>query len=249
LTMSMHPKKMAAKFMISASTIRNYEAKGLIPPAERSSNGYRVYTDQHAAYLSCIQAMAPAFGMEVTAEVLRCLHQDKPQEAMWIIREKEVALYEEKEKLEELIQDIRIYANENKSPYAEVSFTINEASELTQVPKSAIRYWEQAGYVTADRDPDNRYRRYNRTHLLKIRLIQVLQSSVYSEDTVNFKQSIAAAEHTDLLGVMHVAENVRTYLDKIIESQMCGISYLYQLIQFTKASIFDGARIIQPPPE
>ncbi len=97
--MTMRPKKMAAKFRISASTIRNYEAKDLIPPAERSSNGYRIYTNQHTAYLSCIQAMAPAFGMEVTAEVLRCLHQDKPQDALWIIREKEVALYEEKEKL------------------------------------------------------------------------------------------------------------------------------------------------------
>ncbi|WP_337100543.1 MerR family transcriptional regulator [Paenibacillus sp. YIM B09110] len=113
---------------------------------------------------------------------------------MWIIRKKEVALYEEKKKLERLNQDIRIYANENKSAYAEEPFNINEVSELTQVPKSTIRYWEQAGYVTADRDPDNRYRRYSGSHLLKIRLIQVLQSS-----------------------------------------QMCGISYLHQLIQFTKA--------------
>ncbi|WP_238177819.1 hypothetical protein [Paenibacillus contaminans] len=65
---------------------------------------------------------------------------------------------------------------------------------------------------------------------------------------MNFKQSIAAAKDTDLQGVMNVAENVRTYLDKIIESQMFGISHLYQLIQFTKTSIFDGAIIIQPHP-
>jgi len=245
----MRPKKMAAKFRMSASTIRNYEANGLIPPTERSSNGYRIYTDRHAAYLSCIQAMAPAFGMEVTSEVLRCLHQDKPQDAMWIIREKEVALYEEKEKLERLVQDIRSYANENKSPYAEEPFTINEVSELAQVPKSAIRYWEQAGYVTADRDPDNRYRLYSGFHLLKIRLIQVLRSSVYSEDTVNFKQSIAAAEHTDLQAVMNVAANVRAFLDKTIESQICGIYHLYQLMHLAKASNFDGARIIQPRPK
>ncbi|MFS0868792.1 MerR family DNA-binding transcriptional regulator [Paenibacillus xylanilyticus] len=241
----MRPKKMAAKFMISASTIRNYEAKGLIPPAERSSNGYRIYTDLHAAYLSCILAMAPAFGMEVTALVLRCIHQDKLKDAMWIIREKEVVLFEEKERLDKLIQDIRMYATENKSPYAEKTFTINEASELTQAPKSAIRYWEQAGYVTADRDPDNRYRRYSGSHLLKIRLIQMLQSSVYSEDTVYFRQSIAATEHTDSLGIMNIAENVRTYLDKIIESQICGISYLHQLFQYTKAPT---STIIQPPP-
>ncbi|EFM10812.1 transcriptional regulator, MerR family [Paenibacillus curdlanolyticus YK9] len=231
-----NPKKMAAKFRISASTIRNYEAKGLIPPVERSANGYRIYTDQHAAYLSCIQAMAPAFGMEVTTEVLRCVQQDKPQVAMWIIREKEVALYEKKVTLERLIQDIRIYASGSASPHAEGPFTINEASTLTQVPKSAIRYWEQAGYVTADRDPDNRYRQYNGAHLLKIRLIQALQSSVYSEDTVGFKQAIAAVDHTDLQGVLRVAQNVRGYLDKIIEAQMGGVGCFYQLIRFTEAT-------------
>ena len=242
--MRMRPKKMAARFMISASTIRNYEAKGLIPPAERSSNGYRIYTDQHAAYLSCIQAMAPAFGMKVTTEVVRCLRQGKPQDAMWIIRDTEIVLYEEKEKLERLIQDIRIQAERNSSPYDEEPFTINEASELTQAPKSAIRYWEQAGYVTADRNPDNCYRRYSRSHLLKIRLIQVLQSSVYSEDTVNFKQSLALVKHTDLQGLINVAANVRTYLDKMIESQMCGVSYFYQLMQFTRTRSTTGN--IQP---
>lgn len=231
----MRPKKMAERFMISTSTIRNYEAKGLIPPAERSLNGYRIYTDQHAAYLSCIQAMAPAFGMEVTTEVLHCLLQGKPQDAMWIVREQEIALYEIKEKLEKLIEDIRIYSNGNKSLYGEEPFTINKASELTLVPKSAIRYWEQAGYVGADRDSDNHYRLYKGSHLLKIRLLQMLQNSVYSEDIVNFKQSIAAAEHTDLQGVVNVAENIRAYLDKILGSQMCGIAYLYKLIQYTKA--------------
>ncbi|MWC30742.1 MerR family DNA-binding transcriptional regulator [Paenibacillus sp. MMS18-CY102] len=237
-----NPKKMAAAFNISASTIRNYEAKGLIPPAERSATGYRIYTDLHDAYLSCIQAMAPAFGMEVTTEALRCLHQDQPQDAMWIIREKEVALYEEKVKLEELIQDIRIYANDNKSPYAEGPFTINEASTLTQVPKSAIRYWEQAGYVTADRHPDNQYRQYSGAHLLKIRLVQMLQSSVYSEDTVNFKRSIAEAAHTDLQGILHVAEHVRAYLDEIIETQMCGVACLYRLMTLIKNETINSLR-------
>jgi len=228
------PKTMAAKFRISASTIRNYEAKGLIPAAERSSNGYRIYTELHAAYLSCIQSMAPAFGMEVTTEVLHCLQRDKLHAAMWIVRKHEVTLYEEKEKLERLIEDIRIYASDQKSPDAEETLSIHEASARTQAPKSAIRYWEQAGYVTADRDPDNCYRRYSGSHLLTIRLLQVLQSAVYSEDTVHLKQSIATLAHTDLQGILHVAENVRAYLNTIIESQMGGISDLHQLIQFIR---------------
>lgn len=235
--MKMRPKKMAATFMISPSTIRNYEANGLIPPAERSANGYRFYSDVHATYLACIQALAPAFGMEVTTEVLHYLQQDKIHTALWAIREKEVVLYDDKERLEKLIEDIRLQANENISPYAKERFTINEVSELTKIPKSTIRYWEKAGYVAADRDPENHYRCYDGGHLQKMRLLQVLQNSVYSEETVKYKQSIAAAEHVDLQSIMKLAENIRTYLDKRIDSQMCGISRLYKLIQLIKSPI------------
>lgn len=232
--MTIRPKKMATTFMISASTLRNYEAKGLIPPTERSANGYRIYTDLHAAYLACIQSMAPAFGMETTTEVLHNLQREKPHDALWVIREKEVALYEEKVKVERVIEDIRLELNEKKSSYAKERFTIGEVSELTKVPTSAIRYWEQAGYVTADRNQENRYRCYSGAHLQKIRLIHALQNSVYSEDTVKLKQLIAGAEHTDLQSVMKLAEEIRSYLNKCIESQMCGISCLCQLIQLVK---------------
>lgn len=121
--------------------------------------------------------------------------------------------------------------------YAKEFFTINEVSELMKIPKSTIRYWEQAGYVAAYRDPENHYRCYVGGYLLKMRLIQVLQNSVYSEKTVKFKQSIAAVEHLDLQSIMKLAENIRSYLDKGIESQMYGISRLYNLIQLIKAPI------------
>ncbi|MCR8842420.1 MerR family DNA-binding transcriptional regulator [Paenibacillus sp. SC116] len=231
----MRPKKLASKFIISPSTIRNYETKGLIPAAERSANGYRVYTNLHEAYLACIQAMAPAFGMEITTEVLNLLQQEKPYEALWVVRQQEVALYEEKARLKALIVDIRMYTKENQTRINEKCLTINEVSEVTQVPKSAIRYWEQAGYVTADRDPTNRYRVYSGSHLFKIRLLQLLQNSVYSEDTVHFKQMIASVEHTDLPQILNLAEHIRSYFDQIIESQMRGISYLYPLLRLTQA--------------
>lgn len=235
--MRMRPKKMAAAFMISPSTLRNYEANGLIPPAERSANGYRFYSDLHASYLACIQALAPAFGMEVATEVLHNLQRDKTHNALWVIREQEVVLYEDKERLERLIEDIRLQANEYRSPYAKERFTINEVSELTKIPKSTIRYWEKAGYVAADRDPENQYRCYEAGHLLIMRLIQVLQNAVYSEETVRYKQLIAATEHVDLHSIMRLAEDIRTHLDKRIESQMCGVARLYKLMQVIKSPI------------
>ncbi|WP_028595023.1 MerR family transcriptional regulator [Paenibacillus assamensis] len=230
----MRPKKLASTFMISTSTLRNYEAKGLIPPAERSANGYRVYTNLHETYLACIQAMAPAFGMEVTTEVLHSLHQAKPYDALWLVREREVALHEEKMRLDKLIEDIQRYTEGSPALHQEIRLSINEVSEITQVSKSAIRYWEQAGYVTADRDPTNHYRHYNRAHLLKIRLLQVLQNSVYSEDTVQLKQSIASAEHTDSSHLLQLAKNIRSYFNQLIEMQIRGIANLYSLMRLTQ---------------
>ncbi|MBD8499590.1 MerR family transcriptional regulator [Paenibacillus arenosi] len=242
--MTIRPKELASKYMISTSTLRNYEAKGLIPPAERSANGYRVYTDLHEAYLACIQAMAPAFGMEVTTEVLNLLHLEQPYDALWVVREQEVALYKEKTKVEKLIEDIQRYMKESPSVHNDNWFSINEVSEMTQVSKTAIRYWEHAGYVKPDRAPTNRYRQYSESHLLKIRLLQVLQNSVYSEETVHFKQAIALVEYTDLPRIVQLAENIRAYFSQIIESQMRGISFLYPLTQLTQTSMLSGSQSV-----
>lgn len=107
--MDFRPKKLAEKYGLSANTLRNYEAKGLIPPADRSANGYRMYTERHEAYLACIQAMSAAFGMEVTSEVMHCLGQNELDDALWIVREKEVMLHREKASLDQLVKELKSY--------------------------------------------------------------------------------------------------------------------------------------------
>ncbi|MEC0243592.1 MerR family transcriptional regulator [Paenibacillus dokdonensis] len=229
--MDIRPKKLANKFMISANTLRNYEAKGLIPPAERSANGYRMYTERHEAYLACIQALAPGFGMEVTTIVLHGLQRNELDDALWIVREREVMLHREKASLDQLVRELNSYADGSQAYDLNQCFSIHEVSRRTGVPKSAIRYWEKSGLFTTERDPDNGYRLYNEAHLLKIKMIQVLQSSVYSEETVNLKQSIALLEFKNIEHAMKLAESIRTYLHKTIKLQMRGLYFLYRLIQ------------------
>ncbi|WP_440111635.1 MerR family transcriptional regulator [Paenibacillus sp. QZ-Y1] len=229
--MGMRPKKLANKFMISASTLRNYEAKGLIPPAERSANGYRMYTGRHEAYLACIQAMAPAFGMDVTTEVLHGLQRNELDDALWVIREREVKLHQEKASLEQLVEELNSYADEGQVFDLNQRFRIHEVSRRTGVPKSAIRYWEKSGLFTTERNSDNEYRLYNEAHLLKIKMIQILQSSVYSEETVHLKQSIALLEFQNIEQVIKLAEQIRTYLNKTINLQVRGLYFLHRLIR------------------
>ena len=43
---------------ISVQQVRNYEASGLIPQAQRSPGSYRLYTQQHLAALQTVKSMA-----------------------------------------------------------------------------------------------------------------------------------------------------------------------------------------------
>lgn len=229
---NLRPKKTAEKFKMSASTLRNYEAKGLIPPAERSPNGYRKYTLQHELYLACIQAMAPAFGMEVTTVVLHSLLRSEWDKALWIVREKEVILYEEKKKVEQLKKELEEYFNTGQGFSNEKRFSIHEVSSQTGVQKTAIRYWEKDGFFTAERNPENDYRLYNETDLVKIKFIQVLQNCVYSEDTVALKQSIKMLDQYNVEEISKLADQVITYLNKTIRSQMQAMAPLCELVDF-----------------
>lgn len=229
--MGLRPKKLAEKYGLSGSTLRNYEAKGLIPPADRSANGYRMYTERHEAYLACIQAMAAAFGMEVTSEVMHCLGRNELDDALWIVRDREVMLHREKARLDQLVRELKSFSEVSQAYDFNQHFSIHEVSRRTGAPKSAIRYWEKSGLFTTERDPDNEYRLYNEAHLFKIRMIQVLQSSVYSEETVNLKQSIALLDVENIEHAMKLAESIQAHLHKTIKLQMRALYFLYRLIQ------------------
>lgn len=62
---------LAAKVGIAPKTIRYYESIGLIPPAARSGNGYRVYSQNDARILLFIhRARALGFSLEEIVALL-----------------------------------------------------------------------------------------------------------------------------------------------------------------------------------
>ncbi len=216
---------------MSANTLRNYEVKGLIPPAERSSNGYRMYSEQHEDFLACIQAMSPAFGMEVTTKVLHCLQRNEIDDALWTIREREVLLYRKKASLDQLVIELKSIGEGHQACDFSQRLSIHEVSSRTGTPKSTIRYWEQSGLFSTQRNPDNGYRLYSEADLLKIRMIQLMQNCVYSEEAVNLKMSIALLEMQNIEHAMKLADCIRVYLNNTIKLQMQALCYLYRLIQ------------------
>ncbi len=68
----MHIGELAERAEMSLRTIRHYDEVGLLVPSERTSGGFRVYTEQDLERLLVIRRMKPlGFTLDEMAELLR----------------------------------------------------------------------------------------------------------------------------------------------------------------------------------
>src|SRR2546423_14073909 len=74
----LHTHDLALAGHISVQQVRNYEANGLIPQAQRSPSGYRLYTQQHLAALKAVKSMACGYGWPPTSAIMRALRRGDP---------------------------------------------------------------------------------------------------------------------------------------------------------------------------
>ncbi|WP_205516835.1 MerR family DNA-binding transcriptional regulator [Paenibacillus sp. SYP-B3998] len=226
----MRPIDIARKLKISTSALRNYEDLGIVPPTERSSSGYRIYTKEHVAYFECIQAMSPGFGMKVASEVLRKIQSKEVNAALWMVNEVQANLHRDKTIMEKTIQILETQQLPlPDSSQTETWLTIGEVSAETGIPCSAIRHWDKIGLITSSRDQRNGYRLFNRSQIRKILLLRTFRSTVYSLDVVELKKNIAEMDHTDVEHAIRIAKDSLNYLNKINQLQLRGGKYLYDL--------------------
>ncbi|KIV55362.1 transcriptional regulator [Aneurinibacillus migulanus] len=223
----MRPIDIARKLRISTSSLRSYEARGIVPPTERLSTGYRVYTEEHVAYFECIVAMSPGFGMEITSAVLKKLQLKQLDSALWIINRAQVANYENSIIIEKAIKYLENMVDEQTK--TEKCITIGEASIETQVPTSTLRYWEKEGLIISKREEDNNYRLFDRFQIIKILLMKTTQNAVYSHEVIKLKKAIKNLSVRDLQKSKNIVYDIQKNLSKRNQEQLHGLFYLYRL--------------------
>lgn len=231
--MGIRPIDIAKKLGITTSALKHYEKWGIVPPAERAPNGYRLYTEEHAAYFECIRAMFPGFGVDVTKQVMKKLQEREVDDALWIVSEVQARLQQDKilaERTIRILETEQLDAVDARGRKKEL--TIGEVAAEIGVPASAIRHWEKEGVLILPRDQDNGYRKFDGAQIRQIMIIRILRSANYPLEVI--KDILHELEHHQVHNARRVLKDTLVYLNYLNHNQIRGVHYLYQLCQVLK---------------
>ncbi|WP_328685716.1 MerR family transcriptional regulator [Streptomyces sp. NBC_00343] len=170
----------------SVQQVRDLERLGVIPPAARSSNGYRSYAPLHVHALRAYRGIAGAVGPVVARKLLAELRTRTIAEAASAINEVHVRLAHEREEALRAQRALRAIQAEADTPEFEQAseqdsdaMTITELSRALGVRPSTLRFWEQEGLVTPERVTSLQARRYDRSAIRTARIVAALRSTGY----------------------------------------------------------------------
>ncbi|WP_435219143.1 MerR family transcriptional regulator [Streptomyces sp. bgisy034] len=164
----------------SVQQVRDLERLGVIPPAARSSNGYRTYASVHVRALGAYRGLASAVGPVTAREVLGRLRTQPLAEAASAISELHVRLARERDEALRAQQALRAIHDEADTPEVEHdgdAMTITQLAGALDVRPSTLRFWEEEGLVVPDRVTSLRARRYGLPAVRAARIVAALRNT------------------------------------------------------------------------
>ncbi|MEG3627326.1 TioE family transcriptional regulator [Streptomyces poriticola] len=173
----LRPVDLARGHGLSTQAIRNYEAAGILPAADRTPHGYRTYTPLHASALGAFLALVPGHGHATATAIMRAVNEDVAEEAFRLIDESHAQLLDDRRTLQAVESALRDLGPVTESgPGA--TFIGPLAAKLGIRP-ATLRKWERAGLVHPRRDPRTGYRVYDEADVRDARLAHQLRRGGY----------------------------------------------------------------------
>ena len=172
----LRPIDLARGHGLSAQAIRNYEAAGILPGAERTAHGYRTYAPLHAQALRAFLALVPGHGHQTAASIMQAINSGTTEDALRLIDESHAQLLEDRRTLRAV-----------EAALAELSPVPQERGETFVGPlarrlglrPATLRKWERAGLVQPRRDPQTGYRIYSAADVRDAQLVHQLRRGGY----------------------------------------------------------------------
>lgn len=182
------PSDLAQAVHISVQQVRNYEANGFIPRAERSPSGYRRYTAQHLAALKTTKLLMAGYGRQPTQQIMQALHAGQREVALALIDTQHAHLAATRAQLEQTLAALRALTSTPFPPKPLLRradrVRISEAARMVGVRVSALRFWERLGLLTPEREANSRYRVYGESQLRRLRIVALLRQTHHDFATI-----------------------------------------------------------------
>lgn len=177
---------LAKAAQVGVQQVRNYEADGLIPPAERAANGYRQYTRQHLRALLTAQKLVAAYGAERARNVMQAMQRGQLAAALALIDEHHAGLAAQRQQLERTLAALGTLAAQEPSTHPRHArrLRVGEAAQEVGVRVSAVHFWEQQGLLEPVRDRSSRYRLYDEAQMRRLRVVALLREAGYDFDAI-----------------------------------------------------------------
>lgn len=233
------PIDIARRLKVSTTTLRHYEAFGIIPPVMRSPNGYRIYTDEHIAYFICIREMMHGFTLSDIAKMLKQVMENKHDEALWTANKAQAALQNDNY----VCGQIRMRFLQKKKPSMPQEFTVDAVSKATGIIPSTIRYWDKIGLISASRCTANNYRTFTQTHIDEVLIIQALKLAMRARGEKYAVKQIRREIHelslSDTGRISAIVAGIEKHLAELNRAQIRSIYALYKLCTQIEKNCYD----------
>lgn len=175
----LRPVDLARMHGLSTQAIRNYEEAGILPPAQRTPNGYRVYTPLHAQALLTFLALVPGHGHPASTSIMRSVNEDAIDEALRLVDDAHMELQGDHATLravETAFTDLQAGAPTQAPPGRTF---IGPLAHRLGIKPATLRKWESVGLVQPHRDPQTGYRVYTEIDVRDAQLIRQLRRGGY----------------------------------------------------------------------
>jgi DNA-binding transcriptional MerR regulator len=179
-TRPLRPVDLAREHGLSTQAVRNYEADGVLPPAERTQSGYRVFHARHAMALRAFLALVPAHGHATATAVMRAVNTGDVDAALALIDDGHAQLSQDRETLAAVDRAVHELTGRAATPTpVPEGLHIGSLARRLGLRPATLRKWERAGLLVPARDPRTGYRTYTAADVRDARLVHQLRRGGY----------------------------------------------------------------------
>lgn len=175
---------------IHSNTVRFYERIGLIWPAQRRENGYRLFSNKHLYQVRVLRCIFldewPGDNIrKASLKIIDAMKVWDLKAARRYTEEYIKAISVEYEKAKEAIEILKQWADKTTVEESAEIYSRPEAAAVIGVTSEALRNWERNELINVPRIGKNQKRIYGRKEMERLRIIYMLRQARYSMSAIH----------------------------------------------------------------